>query len=705
MADYAERVYAGVLGKIIGVYLGRPFEGWSYDQIMAELGEIDYYVNEKLGKPLIVTDDDITGTFTFLRAFEDHGFDPNLTPEQIGHTWLNYIVENRAILWWGGMGLSTEHTAYQRLKNGISAPQSGSTAMNGRLVAEQIGAQIFIDGWGMINPGNPARAADFARRAASVSHDGEAIYAAQVIAAMEAAAFVESDLNTLLDTALSLIPRDSVISRLIHELREVRAQEPDWRKARAWLQAHYGYDQYGGSCHVVPNHGVIILGLLYGEDDFQTTLKIVNTSGWDTDCNSGNAGCLLGIKNGLAGIDASAARGFDFRTPIADRLYLPTADGGSAVSDAVQIADQIAWMGSELNGEALAYSPLIHDGLSYHFSYPGSVQGFTAAHTQTQVENVALADGVLGRALRIQINEPIEVRTAVFIPPDAIDMEGYELLASPRLYSGNYVTAEVIADAGNRGALNVALIVSVYTGADTLRNITLTQWTIQPGATAAMGAPIPDTGGQPIAELGLAISGEQTGSGTLYLRSIRWISPLNLTLCRPADGGEMWRRAWVKAVDGLGDEPNAESTFHIVHNGKRGMLITGSSGWANYTVETTLILHMSSEAGIAVHVNGLRRYYAVLLCADDTAKLIRMVDGVETVLAQQAFQRVYEQPVKVRISTSIQEETWYPRLNVWLDDVEIFNAADTEKRLFGGAIALVVSEGRLSTGDIHITSA
>jgi hypothetical protein len=26
-ADYVERVYAGVLGKMIGVYLGRPFEG------------------------------------------------------------------------------------------------------------------------------------------------------------------------------------------------------------------------------------------------------------------------------------------------------------------------------------------------------------------------------------------------------------------------------------------------------------------------------------------------------------------------------------------------------------------------------------------------------------------------------------------------------------------------------------------------------
>ncbi len=28
-SDYLERVYAGVLGKIIGVYLGRPVEMWS----------------------------------------------------------------------------------------------------------------------------------------------------------------------------------------------------------------------------------------------------------------------------------------------------------------------------------------------------------------------------------------------------------------------------------------------------------------------------------------------------------------------------------------------------------------------------------------------------------------------------------------------------------------------------------------------------
>ena len=119
-SDYLERVYAGVLGKIIGVYLGRPFEQWSHGEIEREFGEIEYYVHERRSLPLVVADDDVSGTFTFFRAVEDHGFDPDLTPEDIGDAWLNYLIEERTVLWWGGLGTSTEHTAYLRLKAGAS---------------------------------------------------------------------------------------------------------------------------------------------------------------------------------------------------------------------------------------------------------------------------------------------------------------------------------------------------------------------------------------------------------------------------------------------------------------------------------------------------------------------------------------------------------------------------------------------------------
>ncbi len=243
--DYVERTYAGVLGKLIGVYLGRPFEQWIHERIDEVLGEINYFVHERFELPLIVTDDDISGTFTFLRALPDHGNNRDISPEQIGNTWLNYIIEKRTILWWGGFGNSTEHTAYLRLKSGIAAPQSGSITLNTKTVAEQIGAQIFIDGWAMVAPGDPEFAVDLARRAASVSHDGEAIYGAQVIAAMESLAYVENDLDHLLDVAVSFIPLDSVIRRMIDDIRDWHSKYPAChRKQLIWEDMNSRHHQH-----------------------------------------------------------------------------------------------------------------------------------------------------------------------------------------------------------------------------------------------------------------------------------------------------------------------------------------------------------------------------------------------------------------------------------------------------------------------------
>ena len=48
------------------------------------------------------------------------------------------------------------------------------------------------------------------------------------------------------------------------------------------------------------------------DDPSRANVLIVNTCGWDTDCNSGNLGCLMGIRNGLAGFTG----GPDWRGPV-----------------------------------------------------------------------------------------------------------------------------------------------------------------------------------------------------------------------------------------------------------------------------------------------------------------------------------------------------------------------------------------------------
>jgi ADP-ribosylglycohydrolase len=689
--DYAERVYAGVLGKLIGVYLGRPFEGWTYERILAELGEVTSYVNDRIAHhpPLIVTDDDITGTFTFLRALPDYDHQRDLTPAQIGQTWLNYLIERQTILWWGGMGNSTEHTAYVRLKHGITAPRSGSIALNGKVVAEQIGAQIFIDGWALVAPGNPTLAAELAGKAGSVSHDGEAVYGAQALAAMEAQAFVENDMDKLFDTGLSVIPPDCLIAQLIHDVRQWRAEDDDWHKTRARIEAKYGYDKYGGNCHMIPNHAVIILALAYGGDDFQRALMIGNTSGWDTDCNSGNIGCLMGIKLGLQGIDASPV---DWRGPVADRLYLPTADGGRCISDAVQETRRIAAMGVAL-AEGTE-KPDFH-APRFNFQFPGAVQGFRAEGTGTRIENV-MHDGK--RSLAIHYTGAAQASTPTFLPLDAMKMPGYGLIGSPTLYPGQTLHAAVTSDAD----VQVNLFVRLYGAGDALQTVQGEAHALRTGETQGLTWTPQADGGSPIAEVGIMVQG--AGAGTLYLNSLDWHGAPRVTLSRPAHDGSMWQHAWVKECDDLNLGWNGVGNMRICQDAGTGLLVQGEREWADYTVRAAIIPHMAQAAGIAACVQGLKRHIALLLCDDQKARLVKTLTwqpGQETgvtVLAEADYAWQLDGTYELSLTTR------GAHLTAQINGQPLFDVHDTSHPLTSGAVALVIEAGRLDCDAVTITA-
>jgi ADP-ribosylglycohydrolase len=704
--DYSERVYAGVLGKIIGVYLGRPFEGWTYERIMAELGEVTGYLHARFNMPLVVTDDDISGTFTFLRALEDYGYSKDLTSAQIGQTWLNYLLEGRTILWWGGLGMSTEHTAYLRLKAGIQAPASGSIALNGSRVAEQIGAQIFIDGWGMIAPGQPAMAADFAKRAAQVSHDSEAVYAAQVIAVIEAQAFVEKDIGVLLDTALSFIPPTSTIARVIHDLRTLREHETDWHKARAFVAANYGYDKYGGACHVVPNHALIILALLYGNGNFDESLKIVNTCGWDTDCNSANVGCILGIRNGLGDI------GKQWREPVADQLLLPTADGGRAVSDAVIETYHVVNSARALQGLGTLHPK---GGARFHFELPGSVQGFQSKTPKTlTLANVSghSTTGQHSLALRYQFdasedNIAARLATATFSTPEALALTGkaaYDMIASPTLYPGQHLSARVVADAANNEPVTVNLFLSFYNEYDTLSTLPGPDTVLQPGQEAKLEWTIPDVDAQPIAEIGFELRGLERGGankspGVVYLDFVAWSGTPRVTFTKPALGGTRWRQAWVNGVDKR--ETHSSEPFRLIQNEGRGLISQGTRDWKNYRVEAVLTPHLSKASGLGIRVQGMQRYYALLLClgreeAANTLRLIKRLDG-ETVLDEAVVPWEFDTPYTLALEA--EEQT----LRAYINGDRLFKLEDKNHPLRGGAVALLCEEGMMTCETVMVS--
>jgi ADP-ribosylglycohydrolase len=506
VTKYAESIYAGVLGKIIGVYLGRPVEGWPYEKIQREFGEVKYYVNEAVGVPLVVADDDISGTFGFFRAIEDTRYSRDITPQDIGNAWLNYIVEDKTILWWGGLGRSTEHTAFLRLKQGITPPRSGSIELNGPTIAQQIGAQIFIDAFAMMSPGDPDQAVSLISKAASVSHDGIAVEAACFLGAMEALAFDLRSLDKIIDVAMKYVSSYE-LTKLISDVRGICAQEREWRAVRAWLDPRYGYGVCPGPCHIIPNHAMVLAALLLGGDDFHKSITIAASAGWDTDCNAGNVGCLNGIRLGLDGVCA----GPDFRAPVADLMYVVTADGGSCVSDAVQQTHSI------LRAAAAYRDETIYPVSSrYNFAFKGSTQGFTPCpyenrpyavvtlgnlNESSDENGLAIAYKALASGIKCSVSTPVFLDFSVLV-------DNFSTLASPTLYSSQTIVAHIKAFAEDNPALR--FFVLFYDQNDSVNRVEGDVFPLHAGVNELRWE-VPDTHGMPIFRLGLTLFWIWTG--------------------------------------------------------------------------------------------------------------------------------------------------------------------------------------------------
>jgi ADP-ribosylglycohydrolase len=691
-ADYLDRVYAGVLGKLIGVYMGRPFEGWSYERILQTYGEIDRYVNAEAGVPLVVTDDDVAGTFVFVRALEDHPQGRDLSALEIGKSWLNYVVEGRSILWWGGNGISTEQTAWLNLKRGIPAPRSGSIEINGPVVAQQIGAQIFIDGFAMCAPGDPALAARLVGEAASVSHDGEAVHAARLIGAMEAQAFVCRDAQQLLDTGLSFVPPDSLIARVAHDVRSW-AEAGDWRETRRRVEARYGYDRYGGGCHVIPNHALILLALLHAEGDFRRALMIINTCGWDTDCNAGNVGALMGIMVGLQGIDASP----DLRGELADRLLASSADGGYAVNDAAAVACRIANIGRGLSGEQALPPP--KNGAQHHFSLPGSVQGYRAqssAGAAALANTLDPASGERWLTLSLSGAKDAQATSPVFAPPGIASMPGsYLLMATPRVSSGQRLWAEAQASETNVGPLGVRLRLLVYNGQDELAPLDGPATTLAPGERTRFEWRVPDTEGQPIGEVGIAVH-SATGGGAVRLHSLGWSGAPELRLRRPTAGGSFWTRGWVTSLSSFNRFPHFPESFRISQDRGEGLLLHGTREWTDYAIAAEITPHLARRVGLVIRAQGLSRFYAVVFGSDAKVRLVRAYDGIETVLAEADLHWELEHAYSVRLEADGRA------LSARIGGVSLEAVDRDDIALLDGAAGLLLADGCLSTDEIRM---
>ncbi len=685
MKNYLETVYAGLLGKVIGVYLGRPIEGWEHQKIKEKFGEITDYVHDAVDRPLVVADDDISGTIVFAKAVADSKKGLSVDYTDFGNCWLNYLIEDKTVLWWGGLGISTEHTAYARLKEGIMPPLSGSMETNGQITAEQIGAQIFIDAFGLMSPNQPELASMLAEKAARVSHDGEAVYAAKMVAIMISLAFEEKDMNKLMDKALNYIPADCLLAQVYKDVRAWSKENQDWYETLYKIQDKYGYDKfYGGSCHVIPNHAIMIMAWLYGENDFSKSQMIINTAGWDTDCNAANVGSLMGV---ILGYDKIIEQK-DWQKPFADLIFLPTADCNSAVADVAIEAKKIALVGQSLNPDLIKEK--IEPSLFHDFKLPGALHGYKGL-------NATIKQETTNNESYLKI-EPETKNSNTFaishlnIPKleKEIQHSAYQLVGMPFFYPGQ--TVSVALESCFTEDVSVELVLTV---AYELNEVSAPKsYTLQPKEKKSLDFTLPALDGYAYQEYKLVFK-HKGGTGFLKIHKIAWDENFLVTgkdgFKSPSGEGPV---GWVNTTNRnlqFRDGACYPLCTCLVSNHDMGLWVTGHETWNKLQLNAT-IQRKVGTCGLVLAYQGLSKNITIKI-SDKTIEIIEKYYQEED---RQTFEWKSESLQELHCSVLFDQGAYKIKIND-------FACQGSAKWLKSGGTGFLAERGTNFIQDIEIT--
>jgi len=275
-----DKIYGCWMGKNCGGTLGAPLEK-GYGE--PEPFDVWWYPKLQEGG---IPNDDLEMQLIWLKAVEEIG--PTINARGLADYWLTHINYNWDEYGWARMNF----------RLGLQPPVAGG--YNNYFI-DCMGCPIRSEIFACIAPGLPRLAVKYAYEDAICDHaGGESVYGEMFNTAMEAAAFIVTDLNELLDIGRSYVAEGTKTAAAIDAARAAHKAGLDWKAARKKVMEatpHYNA-QYSPI-----NMGFQTIGLLYGKD-FADAICIAVNCGYDTDCTGATVGAILGILYGRKNLPA-----------------------------------------------------------------------------------------------------------------------------------------------------------------------------------------------------------------------------------------------------------------------------------------------------------------------------------------------------------------------------------------------------------------
>ena len=257
-----------------------------------------------------------------------------LTGSQIRDGWLKHIYSDENTPFVDRVGqpenylwVSNQRAHDLMRTRGLTPPATSHPASNPHF--DMIDAQLTTEIFGLFAPARPDVALQMAHLPIRCTARCDAEWAAEFYVIMHSlASNVDQDLsmkdqiNWLAVQARQRLPDDSYTANMYDFVKENYEAGIPWEQTRDKVHERYQVQQQAGyditSRNLYANGGFAsginfaasIVSLLYGEGDFQETIKIAVLAGWDSDNPAATWGGLLGFMYGADRIEKTFNRKF-----------------------------------------------------------------------------------------------------------------------------------------------------------------------------------------------------------------------------------------------------------------------------------------------------------------------------------------------------------------------------------------------------------
>lgn len=296
--DFNDKMKGAWIGQMAGVGWGLPTE-FNYTTIIPE-DEVPEWKNSMVN---MQGNDDLYVELTFMESMKKHGLDVSQRQASIdfANTGYNLWAANRK--------------GRDNLRKGIAPPESGHPQYNPK--CDAIDYQIEADYSGIIAPGMPNVPIALGEKFGGIMNYGDGMYGGQFVGGMYSAAYFSKDIPQVIEAGLACIPSESLYSQVIRDVIKWHGEHPD-NFEHTWnliMDKYFHTLDYQPFLQQKPvgaswvgidskvNGAFIVMGLLYGNGDMDSTIIYSMRCGLDSDCNPSNAAGVLGAMIGFKGLD------------------------------------------------------------------------------------------------------------------------------------------------------------------------------------------------------------------------------------------------------------------------------------------------------------------------------------------------------------------------------------------------------------------